>query len=203
MFRTFTLFFLLFCSGAIGQTKSWDPKVLKKANTAENESYLTKQEKEVIFYLNLVRLNPKLFLETYLKKYLEQTGEKDTYTKSLQKTLASTKPMNVLLPKQDLYAVAKLHAIKFGKAGTIGHGDFQERTKEIDTNYGGYMGENCDYGNDDALDIVMSLLIDQDVAGVGHRENILDPQYKFVGTSIQPHKKYEWNCVMDFGGTAN
>jgi uncharacterized protein YkwD len=62
------------------------------------------------------------------------------------------------------------------------------------------MAENCDYGNNKAFDIVMSLLIDEDVPSLGHRENILDPEYKYVGTSIQPHKRYDWNCVIDFGG---
>lgn len=194
------LFFLLFSSAIFAQKKTWDPAVLQKANTAKDAAYLTQEEKAVVFYLNLVRLDPKLFSETYLKKYLDSTKDNNTYTKSLLKELPLTKPMDVLLPAKDLCAFSKEHATKFGKENKIGHGNFKERIKVIRNNYGGYMAENCDYGNDKAFDIVMSLLIDENIQNLGHRKNILDPKYKHIGTSIKPHKGYEWNCVMDFGG---
>ena len=79
--------FLLLLSTSIFSQNKWDAKILAKANTAARESYLTKQEKDVILYLNLVRLNPKLFSETYLKKYLDSTRESDGYVSSLKKTL--------------------------------------------------------------------------------------------------------------------
>jgi hypothetical protein len=46
----------------------------------------------------------------------------------------------------------------------------------------------------------MSLLIDKDVAGTGHRKTILDKRLVYAGVSIQPHKEYRWNCVIDFAG---
>jgi hypothetical protein len=194
------LFYILFSSAIIAQQKQWDPAVLQKANTAKDAAYLTSEEKAVIFYMNLVRLNPKLFGETYLKKYLDSTGDHNSYTKSLIKTLPATAAMDVLMPAKDLSAFSKAYAIKSGKENKTGHGNFKERTRGIRNNYGGYMAENCDYGNSKAFDIVMSLLIDENIQSLGHRKNILDPNYKYIGTSIQPHKGYEWNCVMDFGG---
>lgn len=196
----FLLFLILFSPAIIAQKKTWDPAVLQKANTAKDAAYLTDQEKAVIFYLNLVRLDPKLFGETYLKKYLDSTRDNNSYTKSLLKALPQTKAMEVLLPSQELSSFSKEHAIKFGKENKIGHGNFNDRIKLIKKNYRGYMAENCDYGNDKAFDIVMSLLIDENVPALGHRKNILNPLYKFAGVSIKPHKGYEWNCVMDFGG---
>jgi uncharacterized protein YkwD len=145
------------------QKKTWDPAVLEKANTAKDADYLTKEEKSVIFYLNLVRLDPKLFGETYLKKYLDSTSDNNQYTKSLRKTLASAKPLPVVYPDKLLSEFAKEHAIKFGKENKIGHGNYSERIKKIKPKYRGYMAENCDYGNNKAFDIVMSLLIDEDV----------------------------------------
>lgn len=194
------IFLLLFSSAVIAQKKTWDPAVLQKANTAKDVTYLSPEEKEVIFYLNLVRLDPKLFGETYLKKYLDSTRDNNSYTKSLIKTLPQTKPMEVLLPSQELSSFSKEHATKFGKENKVGHGNFNDRIKTIKKNYRGYIGENCDYGNNKAFDIVMSLLIDQDIPTYGHRKNILNPVYKFAGVSIKPHKGYDWNCVMDFGG---
>ncbi|MDF2436918.1 MAG: hypothetical protein K0Q95_1294 [Bacteroidota bacterium] len=176
----------------------WKDEVTRKANTAADLKYLTKEEKAVILYINLVRLDPKLFGETYLRQYLDSTKQKDTYTRSLIKTLETTKPLNVLMPDQKLYEFAKAHATKFGKEGKIGHENYTERISKIRKNFGGTMAENCDYGNKKALDVVMSLLIDEGIKSLGHRENILDPEFKFIGTSIQPHKKHEWNCVMDF-----
>jgi len=187
---------------AFGQkpVPKWDAATLAKANTAKDEKYLSKQEKEVIFYLNLVRLNPKLFAETYLEKYLDSTKENDTYTKSLLKELPLTKPMGLLMPDKELFTFTKEHAIKSGQQNTTGHGNYKERVKKIRPRFGGYIAENCDYGNNRAIDIVMSLLIDENVPSLGHRKNILNPIYKFTGTSIQPHKGFEWNCVMEFGG---
>jgi uncharacterized protein YkwD len=62
------------------------------------------------------------------------------------------------------------------------------------------VGENCDYGNANALIIFMSLLIDEGVSDLGHRENILRAEYKFIGVSIEPHKKYRISCVIDYAG---
>jgi uncharacterized protein YkwD len=198
--RLILLFILLFSVPLLAQKKNWDPAVLKKANTARDAEYLSKEEKAVIYYLNLVRLDPKLFAETYLKKYLDSTGDNNTYTKSLIKTLPLVKPMDVLMPGQELCSFSKAYAIKSGKENTVGHGNFNQRIKVIKNQYNGYLAENCDYGNKKAFDIVMSLLIDEDIPSLGHRKNILNPKYRFVGVSIKPHKGYEWNCVIDFAG---
>ena len=48
------------------------------------------------------------------------------------------------------------------------------------------------------LDIVMALLIDKNVPGVGHRKIFLT-DYKTVGVSIMPHKTCRNNAVIDFG----
>jgi uncharacterized protein YkwD len=46
----------------------------------------------------------------------------------------------------------------------------------------------------------MRLLIDQDNADFGHRENILADDFTHIGTAIRPHKIYGLVCVQDFGG---
>ena len=195
--------FIFAASTTLNAQKTWDTKTLEKANTAKNETDLTDLEKEVLFYCNLVRLDPKLFLETYVKKYLDSTKENNNYTRSLIKTLKSAKNSDVLYPSEKLYSLAKEHAIEFGKKGKTGHGNFDKRFMKIIKECDCTVGENCDYGNDKALNIVMSLLIDDNVPDLGHRTNILDPVYKNIGVSIQPHKKYNWNCVMDFGGVGS
>ena len=69
-------------------------------------------------------------------------------------------------------------------------------------NFWGKMGENCSYGYNDSESIVMSLLIDEGVASLGHRKNILSKDFKRVGVAIGKHPTYKYCAVMDFGGRA-
>jgi uncharacterized protein YkwD len=62
----------------------------------------------------------------------------------------------------------------------------------------GKLTECCDYGNDNAVDILLNLLVDDGIPGVGHRLICLSNSYTKIGISIQPHKVYEVNTVMDF-----
>ena len=53
------------------------------------------------------------------------------------------------------------------------------------------------YGEDDGLGVVCQLLIDNGVESLGHR-NICLGKYANVGISMQAHKKYSVNTVLDF-----
>ncbi len=178
--------------------KVWSAELLEKANTAKKVDYLTEEEKLVLFYCNLVRTNPSLFADTYAKKYIDSTKSKSSYTKSLIKTLHKTENLGVLYPSLKLYSIATDHATDFGKKGEVGHGNFEKRFKKYYEDCNCAVGENCDYGYNKALDIVMRLLIDERISNLSHRKNILNPKYKNCGISIVKHKKYDWNCVMDF-----
>jgi hypothetical protein len=48
----------------------WDNPKYRMANSAKNEDYLTKEEKMIYYYLNMVRMNPDLFLQTFIKPRL-------------------------------------------------------------------------------------------------------------------------------------
>jgi uncharacterized protein YkwD len=180
-------------------SSEWDSLVLVKANTAANVTYLTNTEKEVLFYINLARLDPKKFGDTYLINYVKREVGKETgFTRSLVRDLKKAKPMEALQPGNDLFLCASEHAIKSGKKGTSGHQELSKRMKTHAPTRNPY-GENCDYGNENALDIVMSWLIDEGITSVMHRKNILDKDFTAAGISIQPHKKMKVNAVMCFG----
>lgn len=165
---------------------AWNDSKYLSANTAKNEKYLTPDEKQVYYYLNLVRMNPKLFADTYLKNL---KNSDDRYESSLYKELQNLNPLPLLMPDRKLYESARCHAEESGKRGYVGHERF--KCKED------YMGECIYYGETDALGIVTELLVDKGVESLGHRKIMLD-NFTRLGVSIKPHKTYGENCVMDF-----
>ncbi|NVO01375.1 MAG: CAP domain-containing protein [Bacteroidetes bacterium] len=176
----------------------WKQSEIDAANSAKTSDYLSKDEKSVIFYSNLARINGKLFAQTYLQKFIDSTKQKKTiYVNSLFSTLKNQSALKPLVPSKEVSLIAKQYAIKMGKEGFTGHKDVTKRFAVLKTSFSS-RGENCDYGYSDPLTIVMDLLIDDGVSGYGHRNNILDKEYNFIGVSIQPHKKYATCCVMDF-----
>ena len=185
---------------------SWEKETIDKANTAADENYLTTQEKEVILLLNLARLDGEKFTDLILKPYIEENNlsKKNHYIKSLIKDLKDVHNLSVLQPDKKLHLAAKHHAKDMGKTGQIGHnssdgtGCFERMRNYAD---GNRMAENCSYGFQEPIEIVMQLLIDENVPSLGHRKNILDKKLAAIGVSIQPHKVYDYNCVMDFSDT--
>jgi hypothetical protein len=172
-----------------------DPKYLQ-CNTAGKASYMSAKEKEIIYIINLLHTNPELFANTVVKKYPGYSDQAYLYKigeyKSLLKTLQKTKQIPLLYPDELCYASAQCHAYSSGRSGYIGH-DRKEgcRSKKY------FNGECCDYGHDEPLAIVMSLLVDEHVSSLGHRKICLG-SYKKIGVSIQPHKSYRYNAVLDF-----
>jgi len=175
----------------------WDSVTVARANTASGAEYLTEEEKLVILITNLARTDGLLFSTTFLNAFMEGE-EKDKYNRSLYKDLRQVKNLPLLYPEEDLYRVALGHAAKTGKSGQVGHQGFDARFKPLMTKYNS-VAENCAYGFEKAFDIALQLLIDKDVPSLGHRKNMLSPDFNSIGVSIQPHKKYRFNCVMDFG----
>jgi len=177
----------------------WKNSNYNIAYTATNTDYLTENEKLVYYYLNLARLNPPLFAETFLIKYTKWNSYEDLslssyYTGSLYKTMKNMQPVGVLSPQKNLFESAKCHAVSSGKAGYIGH------TRLSNSGcVSKFSGECCSYGQFDALEIVMQLLIDSDVPSLGHRKICLSSSYNTLGVSVQPHKTYRFNSVLDFG----
>lgn len=181
----------------IAYSFKWNDKKYNDLNTTYLCKFLTPKEKEIIWILNMIRFNPNLVAESLLentdsKYYVKQSSRNHYYT-SLLNTLKKLKPnTNPLQPDSLAFISAKCHAITSGKTGYVGHDRKRNECKKD------FFGECCDYGNKDPLDILMSLLLDYDVPSLGHRDICLSADYSLIGTSIQPHKIYEYNAVLDF-----
>lgn len=185
---TFTLY-----AGVIPDT------IINKCNTAKDIEILSQQEKGVILYMNIARCYPLFFLDNILYPYMDSanTNKKTKYYKTLITDLNNSKATRPLSFNANIYPLTKYHAKDMGKHGKEGHNStngqtFEERTHKFQA------GENCSYGYKNALDIVFQLMLDENVPSLGHRKNILESSYKTVAVSIHKHKKFQWNCVIDF-----
>ena len=177
---------------------------LAAADAAKGADYLTEKEKQVYYYMNLARMFGPFFADIYVKDYLKNSDVSNTeFVKSLQESLRNQKPLPPLQPAKDLYEEARTHATEMGTAGRKGSNslagkDLKTRFATLQKTYP-LFAENCDYGNAEAIDIVFSLLINEGMKSLKNRKNILNPEFNHAGVSIAPHKKLEWNCVIDLG----
>ena len=171
---------------------------INAATTFSSADYLTDEEKNVIFYCNLARLDGKAFVEAFLS---DLKTSQDSYEKSLIDTLVTVKDFPMLVPNKKLSEAAAYHANDIGKAGVVQH-ESTDGTKTFDRirqyYQGGYMAENISCGYSDALSIVRQLLIDKGVESLGHRKNILGINYNRIGVAIREHATYRHCCVQDF-----
>ena len=179
---------------------AWGADVVRSLNSAADSEYLNEEEKKVILFMNMARHDGPLFARTFLQSYIQEKNlETSSYIRSLQRDLKHTTGLVSLIPEKDLTAVAQGHARKSGNKGSTGHSGFKKRFEPLLGNPYTQVGENCSYGYEQAIDIVISLLIDEGIKSLGHRHSILSEDFNSIGVAIRPHKSYRINCVMDFG----
>ena len=190
--KNIVAFIFLICFSSV-QAQSWTSTQLAKANTARNVGYLTTVEKECIMYINLCRLYPKDFVRNELSAYYGTNDYGDylkdsEYRKSLIAFLSSSASLNALNFDDVLHRNALCFAKEQGKSGETGH----DRVNCEEGNY----AECCSYGMSTGKDIAMQLLIDHNVASLGHRKICLNSSYTKIGVSVQPH--IEWGTCAIF-----
>lgn len=196
------------------QSTDWDIKTL---DTGRKATYLSDIEKDVILELNKVRTNPQKYAKEYLEPlkkfysglYFEFPGEKGVKTRegiaALEEcieALNNEKPVGILYPYYGLSEAADYLQIDQYITGNTGHfsSDGKSLSERIEK-YGkwdGTIGENIDYGSENARKVIISLLIDDGVPSRGHRKNIFNSSFQCVGVSFGKHGKYEYSCVIDF-----
>jgi hypothetical protein len=177
--------------------KSWNNAVYAACNTAAEAPFMSDKEKELIYILNLARRYPAQFANTVVKQYPayahnERMAGTDHY-QSLLRTMRQLPQSTLLQPDGACYASAQCHAATAGAKGYVGH----NRVKADCKRQQHFQGECCDYGHAAPIDIVMSLLVDEGVSNLGHRL-ICFTTYTKIGVSIEPHREYGSNAVLDF-----
>ena len=197
-----------------------DPKTTNNLNTAENVSYLSPFEKEIIYEINLFRSNPADYADKYIAplaknykgKLLYYPNDKPLLTKEgvravneCVRELKKVAPLSVVSPSSGLTKAADDHVKDQSKTGRTGHyGSDRSDSRKRMERYGEWkmrIAENIAYGGTSARQVVIYLLIDDGVPDRGHRKNFIRPEFKNVGVSVGNHPEYNTMCVMDFAGS--
>jgi hypothetical protein len=170
----------------------WDMTILDTSIPEMKED-----EKILLILINKVRTNPKLFASQYLS--LSRSEEEHEF----QQVLNIMKPLHPLKTTSKLYNISKNHAIDLGINNIAGHTSSNGLNMEQRLQYGGILtkvfAENCIFGYNDPLEIIMRLLIDEDNENRNQRKIILSPDFNSVGISIEPHSgDFCWSCIQDF-----
>lgn len=84
----------------------------------------------------------------------------------------------------------------FGHKGTDGS-EFNQRIERYGT-WSGAVAENIVYGPLKARELMVQQIVDDGVKDRGHRLNLLNPAWRYVGIACGPHKIYGAMCVLDF-----
>lgn len=210
--------FSLYFVASYAKAQSWTNADFARANTAASASYLTNEEKNIVMYMNLVRIDGEKFYYTFLADYISNYNAKvrkyrnykelsitpnNAYYVSLLKHLRGVKNLPLFLPDERLTNMSRNHAQDLSRNNLDTHESsngtkFIKRLARYFPNRAG--SESIDFGYSNSLDIVCHLLLDCGVPELGHRFNIIDQRSKLntVGISIQPHPSYSWCAVIDY-----
>jgi uncharacterized protein YkwD len=178
--------------------------------------FLSDLELEVIDELNEARTDPETYAQKiesfkrfYAGHYIYIAGQTQIKTREGVQAvneaiefLRSVEPVPPLKISRGLSLAAQDHMKDQGNTGLTGHRGSDNSTPGQRINrFGkwiGSFGENIEYGNFTASEIVMQLIIDDGVPDRSHRLNIFNENYTLVGVSCGPHHSFGSICVMNF-----
>jgi hypothetical protein len=187
----------------------FEPKIPIKKDLVEkleqNSLYgaLSKEAQSFIYWTNYSRIYPKEFKELALLTFLEvQPKLKGKYANSLMEDLSQTQSLPFLEPESKLIRAAQLHTEDIAKNnGRVSHqssdgASFGERIKRI--GYKACSAENIAVGNDpNGLSSLLLLYLDINLPDLGHRKNLLNPNYTKIGVSVKELSNNQYLIVQE------
>jgi uncharacterized protein YkwD len=196
---------------------------LKMANTAGNASYLSGQEKDMVMYINLARIDGEKFFNTFFEQFIDDYNQEmrkynnynelrinknTSYYRSLKQTLSQIKNLPVFWPDEALTQVARKHAQDLNRNNFTGHKSSDGRSVKdrIDSVYPNKSSaENLAFGFPTGLGNICMLLLDKGVPDLGHRKSLLNTNLKLnkIGAYIGPHPSYRYCAVIDLIAVGN
>jgi len=178
-------------------------------NTAAESWYMTTEERQMVRELNFVRKYPQVYAGIVAQYLTEQQNSMEMQDDELRvgleliEVLRNEPSLSVLQPKECVYNASKSHGMYQAKTGQIGHAGYNslypEGRLKITCGKVEGGGENLVAGLETVRASLLSLLIDFGIADRGHRHNILNPEWKYVGC----HKankvgEFEHSWVQNF-----
>ncbi|MCL1471951.1 CAP domain-containing protein [Argonema antarcticum] len=173
-------------------------------------------EQAVIGEINRVRANPAAYAAELerLRRYFDgnllripgkipvRTQEGVAVVDEAIQFLRSTPPAPPLSLSSGISQAARDHVNDQGPKGSIGHGgsDGSDPFSRM-RRYGsaqGLQAENVSYGPDSPQDAVMQLIIDDGVPNRGHRESVVNPNFRVAGVACGSHARFRSMCVIDY-----
>lgn len=170
----------------------------------------------VIEEINLVRSNPAAYAENLEaikghytgSVYLSPTGGRivtfegvaavDEAIRALR-TARTARPLNF---SEGMSRAAMDHVFDLGLKGVTSHTGTDGSVPGLRLNrYGAWqndVGENINFGRITPREIVISMLIDDGVKSRGHRKNILQTKFAFIGTASGRHSRHDIMTVVVF-----
>lgn len=176
-----------------------------------------KKTNDIFRLLNEYRKNPRILAKHLdgLKRYIDKNkvltepgkipiqmveGE-DVINEAVQ-YLNSIKSLPPFELDEYLCLSAQEHVEDIGPRGLLSYqsSDGTEPEDRI-SKYGNYveaLGENIDFGPNDAIGVIVSLTLDDGEEERPHRDNLFKADYRKIGIACGPHKTEYQMCVMDF-----
>lgn len=209
----------LFSIPDLRSVSGWD---YSKLDTASGLGW-SQDEQDILLAVNMLRTQPSQFAEVFLRPIMDHLQAGKTVllpgnlkafnyeglraVKEAYEVLKSSSNLNILAPSSGIQKAANEHVKDQGQKGETGHtgtdGSDPKKRLERFGICGDYCGgENISYGKyPNGLWHIVGLVVDDNVSSRGHRNNLLKPEYRFMGVACGKHNKYEWMCVQDFAGS--
>ena len=160
--------------------------------------------KELAKKLELIRtyLDPETNILSEPNKIQIQMVEGDAVFKEAIQFLKSLPSLPPLKWDPNLAQSAQEHVNDIGPKGLLLYqsSDGTEPEDRI-AKYGNFtepIGENIDFGPNDAMGVIVSLTLDDGEEQRPHRENLFKEDFQKVGIACGPHETEFQMCVMDF-----
>lgn len=173
-------------------------------------------ENDFLLELNKARQNPSYlipFLEDRIQ-YFDgtiykprngtpiQTNEGVSGINDAISYLQKLKPLQKYEKSINLCKASKRHLDDIGKNGLSDHygSDGSDPTSRINmyVDFNSFHGEVIDFGSDSGLESLLCLVIDDGLKSRGHRNQIFNKEYKYIGVSAGTHIQMDTCLVADF-----
>ncbi len=163
---------------------------------------LNSAEKELFYWMNYSRSNPKQFWDSCVLPIIKQFPNLNgSNAKSLEKDLAAAGTLPLYSLNKSLIGAAQKHAIDNVNQGRINHQSadgkqFDQRMREILIKR--CASENLASGPSNMLFALVLLYLDIGVADTGHRKCLLTPSFTELGLGARSKTGETFYICQDF-----